>query len=82
MPLFNTLIADAERRIWLPAYLPGGRHVTAPEYTVISADGEWLGTVGAPPRLRILDVAGGLVLGLLRDEMDVQNVAVYELAQR
>ncbi len=79
MPLFNTPIGDAEGRIWLPAYLPGGRRVTAPEYTVISADGEWLGTVEAPPRLRILDVAGGLVLGLLRDEMDVESVVVYEL---
>ena len=82
MPLFNTPIGDAEGRIWLPAYLPGGRRVTAPEYTVISADGEWLGTVEAPPRLRILDVAGRLVLGLLRDEMDVESVVVYDLAER
>ena len=79
MPLFNTPIGDAEGRIWLPAYLPGGWRVDAPEYTVISASGEWLGTVEVPPRLRILDVAGGLVLGVLRDEMDVQSVVVYEL---
>jgi len=30
-------------------------------------------------RLRILDVAGRLVLGVLRDETDVQSVVVYEL---
>ena len=82
MPLFNTPIGDAGGRIWLPAYLPGGRQVTAPNYTVISADGQWLGTVEAPPGLRILDVAGGLVLGVLRDEMDVESVVVYELVER
>ena len=38
-----------------------------------------MGTVEVPPRLRILDVAGGLVLGVLRDEMDVQSVVVYDL---
>ncbi len=36
-----------------------------------------LGQVETPPRFRILDVAGGLVLGVLRDEMDVENVVVY-----
>ena len=81
MPLFNTPIGDAEGRIWLPAYVPGGRSVDPPDYTVIAADGQWLGTVEAPARLRILDVAGGLVLGVLRDKMDVQSVVVYELVE-
>jgi len=38
-----------------------------------------LGAVEAPPRFRILDVAGGLVLGVQLDDMDVENVVVYEL---
>ena len=46
---------------------------------VISPNGEWLGRVDAPPDLRILDVAGGRVLGVLKDEMDVESVVVYEL---
>ena len=33
----------------------------------------------APPRFRILDVAGGLVLGVHTDDMDVESVVVYEL---
>ena len=70
--------ADAEGNVWLPSYRPGGSPGGSP-YTVISPGGEWLGTVEAPPRFRILDVAGGLVLGVLRDEMDVENVVVYEL---
>ncbi|MXX34306.1 MAG: hypothetical protein F4107_07700 [Gemmatimonadetes bacterium] len=82
MPLFTTTFADAEGRIWLPSYRPGDRSEGDPGYTVISADGEWLGTLEAPPRLRILDVAHGLVLGVQMDEMDVENVVVYELVGR
>lgn len=79
MPLFTTTFADAEGRIWLPSYRPGDRSEGDPGYTVISAEGEWLGTLEAPPRFRILDVAHGLVLGVQMDEMDVENVVVYEL---
>ena len=79
MPLFTTTFADDEGRIWLPSYRPGDRSEGDPGYTVISADGEWLGTLEAPPRFRILDVAHGLVLGVQMDEMDVENVVVYEL---
>ena len=78
-PLFNPPFADAEGRVWLPAYRPGGSRAQIPDYTVFSGEGEWLGTVEAPPGLRILDVAGGLVLGSLRDEMDLERVVVYVL---
>ena len=66
-------------RVWLPPYRPGRAREAPPDYTVIAADGEWLGRVEAPPEFRILDVADGLVLGVLRDEMSVQIVAAYEL---
>ena len=79
MPFFNIPFGDADGRVWLPSYGPGRVRDGAPYYIVFSADGEWLGRVEASPEFRILDVAGGLVLGVLRDEMDVQIVAVYEL---
>ena len=47
---------------------------------MIAPDGEWLGTVEAPPGFRVLDVAGSLVLGVEQDEMDVVSVVVYVLA--
>ena len=78
IPLFGTPFADADGNVWLPSYRPAYPEEGSP-YTVISPDGEWLGQVVTPPRLRILDVTGGLVLGVLRDEMDVQNVVVYEV---
>ena len=78
IPLFGTPFADADGNVWLPSYRPAYPEEGSP-YTVISPDGEWLGQVVTPPRFRILDVTGGLVLGVLRDEMDVQNVVVYEV---
>ena len=33
-------------------------------------------------RIRILDVAHGRVLGVVKDEMDVESVVVYELVSR
>jgi len=35
-----------------------------------------------PVTFDIVDVTGGLVLGVLRDEMDVENVVVYRLEGR
>ena len=78
VPLFGSPFADADGNVWLPSYRPAYPEEGSP-YTVISPVGEWLGQVGTPPRFRILDVAGGLVLGVLRDEMDVENIVVYEL---
>ena len=79
MPLFGAPFADAEGRVWLPPYRPGGGGQRVPPYTVISPEGEWLGKVDGPARFRILDIAGGRVLGVQLDEMDGETVAVYEL---
>ena len=79
MPLFGSPFADAEGRVWLPSYKTGGENISTSPYTVIGPDGEWLGTVETPPRFRILDVGGGLVLGVELDETDVEMVVVYEL---
>ncbi len=78
MPLYGSPFADADGNLWLPSYRLAYPEEGSP-YTVISPDGEWLGQVETAPRFRILDVAGGLVLGVLRDEMDVENVVVYRM---
>ena len=82
LPLFASPLADDGGRVWLPSYKAGRVLQGAPPYTVIGPDGVWLGTVEAPPGFRLLDVAGGLVLGVELDEMDVESVVVYELVGR
>ena len=82
LPLFRPPFGDAEGRVWLPTYVPAGPREGSPPYSVISSDGSWLGKVNAPPGLRILDVAHDRVLGVIKDEMDVESVVVYELISR
>ncbi len=82
LPLFSRPFGDDEGRLWLGQYTVPVRQGTALSYAVFSPDGEWLGRVDAPAGLRILDVAGGRVLGVLKDEMGVESVVVYELVGR
>ena len=82
LPLFGAFFGDDEGRLWLPEYAVVGQRHGYPSYTLISATGEWLGKVEAPPGLRILDVAHGRVLGVVSDDMDVESVVVYELITR
>ena len=81
LPLFRSPLADAEGRVWLPSYRVsrGLTRTDMPPYAVIAPNGEWLGVVEAPSTFRLLDVAGGLVLGKELDDMDVVSVVVYGL---
>ena len=78
VPFFGTPFADADGNVWLPSYRPAYPEEGSP-YTVISPEGEWLGQVETPPRFRILDVTENRLLAVLRDDLDVESVAVYEL---
>ncbi len=78
VPFFGTPFADADGNVWLPSYRPAYPEEGSP-YSVVSPDGEWLGQVETPPRFQILDVTGNLLLGVLRDNLDILSVAVYEL---
>ena len=81
LPLFATPLGDDEGRIWLGDYAVGYGPRTMSSYTILSAEGEWLGRLDVPEGFRILDVAGGRVLGVVKDEMDVESVVVYELVE-
>ncbi len=82
LPLFGAFFGDGAGRLWLPEHAVASQRHGYPAYSVISPSGEWLGRVDAPAGLRILDVAHGLVLGVLRDEMDIESVVVHALIDR
>ena len=79
LPLFMVPIADDAGRVWLGRFTVASDRGAAPSYTVLSPEGHWLGSVDVPDGLRVLDVAGGRVLGVVKDEVDVESVVVYEL---
>ena len=79
LPLFGMLHGDDEGRVWLAHFDTGRYSAGVPGYTVIGPDGEWIGVLESPESFRLLDVAGGRVLGIFKDDLDVEHVVVYEL---
>lgn len=79
MPLFDQLIVDPRGWVWLEPWAPA--HEPDPtSWTVLGPDLEWLGEVQMPPGVRVLAIGADRVLGVWRDEFDVQMVGTWRLA--
>ncbi len=81
LPLFTGLMGDDEGRVWLREYYPS-LETTTRSYIVFSPDGLRLGRVTIPEGLRVFAIDQGRVLGVMKGEMDVLSVVVYELVER
>lgn len=79
LPLVSEIFGDREGRVWLGHWAADAQLNGVTRYSILAPDGSWLGEIEAPPRVRILDVSGQLVLGAFRDELGVESVVVYEL---
>ena len=79
LPLFTLPIPDDMGRVWLGEFTVPSDRGAAPSYTILSPEGLWLGSLDLPDGLRILDVVGERVLGVVKDEMDVESVVVWAL---
>jgi hypothetical protein len=49
------------------------------EWDVFDARGVWLGSMALPPLFTVQEIGDNYMLGVLRDEFDVEQVVVYEL---
>jgi hypothetical protein len=50
-----------------------------PRWIVFDSDGRWLGAVEVPPNGRVSEIGADYVLGVWRDELDVERVQMFEL---
>ena len=75
----RVLHVDAERNVWVLEY----NHLRddSLRWTVFESGGTLLGTLTAPVGLDILDIGSDYVLGLWRDEADVEHVVMYGLVK-
>ena len=48
---------------------------------MLEADGTWLGTVGIPDGFTVSDITMGSVLGVWRDELNVEHPQVLRLTR-
>ena len=80
-PAFQRMLMDPAGAVWLELYR-GLSEVDLPqEWLVLAVDGTWLGTVKAPDRFSITDITMETVLGVRRDELDVEHPQVLRLTR-
>lgn len=72
-----TLQLDDDQNLWVVQYYMPGE--TRNARMVFASDGTWLGTVEFPPRFAPSHIGHDFVLGVWRDELDVEYIRLYEL---
>jgi len=78
-PFFDALLIDATGHVWTRQSSVGS---ATRSWLVFDPGGIWLGTVSVPGSLRITDIGRDYVLGVYRDDLDVQSVRLYKLDRR
>lgn len=79
VPTAQVLVMDLEGNAWVRRY--SDDRETPSRWTIIGADGAWLGTVEMPPRFRPLEIGADYVLGHWTDEVDVEHIRRFELVK-
>ena len=78
IPAFGSdLIGDADGNVWVPNFTVTPDPPT--RWSVFDVTGRYLGDLDIPPRVKVLDIRGDRLLGLWRDESDVEYVRVYAI---
>jgi hypothetical protein len=77
LPPYSAFVADADGLLWIQDYPRSGAvEVT---WRVFEASGVYVASVKTPNRLRVFEIGGDYVLGLWKDELDVEHVRLYAL---
>lgn len=80
MPAYSQLLADAAGNAWVENYRPEWERESSPRlWSVFAPDGRWLGEVEVPEALRVFEIGEDYLLGLVRDEMDIEYVVMHPL---
>lgn len=78
MPFFSQLLEDGTGHLWARVYYPF-REGEDPRWSVFAPDGAWLGEVDFPAGLRVHEVGPEYILGVWKDELDVEYLRVYPI---
>jgi hypothetical protein len=76
-PDFSELTLDEEWNLWVRLGPTVGSEGTSVDHLVFDPNGALLGTVALPP-IRILEIGADFVMGVYRDELEVEHLALYE----
>ena len=79
MPAHGPIRLDDDGNLWVTEYSPWTTEPT--RWTVFDREGRAIGSVTLPPRFTVHQIGSDYVLGLVRDDLDVEQVVVYGLAR-
>ena len=79
MPAHGPIRMDDDGNLWVQDYSPWTTEPT--RWTVFDEEGRAIGTVTLPPRFTVHQIGSDYVLGMIRDDLDVEQVVVYGLAR-
>jgi len=77
----NRMYADPAGNLWLQEYDIDSTPGRATRWSVFDPDGRWLGIVDMPEGFTVNEIGTDYVLGVWRDELDVQYVRMYRLVK-
>ncbi|MEX0893724.1 MAG: hypothetical protein WEB88_16275 [Gemmatimonadota bacterium] len=77
MPGFTSLHYDPEGYVWAVAFTPA--YEESHRAWIFSVDGPLQGSVALPPDFEIHQIGSDYLLGIWRDDMDVEHVRMYAL---
>jgi hypothetical protein len=81
-PAYSELLVDARGCVWAAEHvgeLTGWLAMDPRKWEVFSTDGEWLGSVLSPRRFTVFEIGDDYVLGVFRDDLDVEHVQLLRL---
>ena len=79
MPAYAGLEVDDLGNLWVQEYDPESDRSAS--WTVFDADGQMLGGVQLPADFGVTHIGADFVLGVWRDDLDVEHVRMYELVK-
>jgi len=79
LPIYSSLLVDRTGHLWAEQYRPFWDE--SRRWFVFNPDGIWLGTVETPQGFRVTEIGMDYVVGVGRDELDVEYVRVYDLVK-
>lgn len=78
-PAYAEMLVDPSGAVWLELFRAGIEQEQPQEWLILDADGTWLGTVEVPDRFSVTDITMDAVLGVWRDELNVEHPQVLRL---
>lgn len=87
IPVLSEMLMDEFGRFWVKQYDPTSdinwlgawRGVRGGSWSIVDRSGRLVATMDLPDELQLLSVHADAVVGLTRDELDVQRVQVFEI---